>query len=74
MLDDHTALVVECLAKLTDLAIKGGKNTYIHHVDQARPILEAGLNSGVAPIKKNAMQTRDNFLRMGYLEFSDLGN
>ena len=72
MLDGHTALVVECLAKLTDPALKSGRNTYIHHVDQARPILEAGLNCEDAAIKENAKQARDNLLRRGYLEFRDL--
>ena len=72
MLDSHTALVVECLAKLTDLAIKSGRNAYIHHVEQARPILETGLKSEDTAVKDNAKQARDNLLRRGYIEFRDL--
>ena len=72
MLDGHTALVVECLAKLTDLAIKSGKNTYIHHIDQARPILQAGLKSDNATVRENAKRARDTLLKGGHFGFLNL--
>ena len=72
MLEGHTALVVECLTKLTDLAVKSGGNPYFHHIKQARPILLAGLNSNDPTVRENAERARENLLRSGYLEFSNL--
>ena len=72
MLEENTALVVECLAKLTELAIKSGKNTYIHHIDQARPILEAGLKSKDSVVKENAERTHENLLKGGHFGFLNL--
>ena len=72
MLEENTAMVVECFAKLTDLAIKSGKNTYIHHIDQARPILQAGLNSDDSTVRENAERARENLLKGGHFDLLDL--
>ena len=72
MLLEHTVLVVECFAKLTDLAVGSGGNTYIHFIDKAKPILEAGLNSDDASVRENAERARENLLRGGHSEFLDL--
>ena len=56
MLEDHTALVVECFAKLTDSVIKNRSNLYIQP-DKAKPILRAGLNS-----EDNAVREKPNGL------------
>ena len=74
MLEENTALVVECLAKLTELAIKSGKNTYIHHIDQARPILEAGLKSKDSVVKENAERTHENLLKGGHFDLLNLND
>ena len=38
MIEDHTTLVIECFAKLTDFAVKNDKSLYIR-INEAKPIL-----------------------------------
>ncbi len=72
MLKNHTALVVECFAKLTEVAIKSGSNTYIHSIDQAKPILLAGLNSDNEVVRKNAEHARENLLKGDHFDLVNL--
>ena len=72
MLKDHTALVVECFAKLTDAANNSGSNTYIHSIGQAKPILIAGLNSDDEIVRKNAEHARENLLKGGHFDLVNL--
>ena len=73
MLEDHTALVVECFAKLTESVLKNGNTIYIQP-EKAKPILRAGLNSDDANVRENAKQARENLLRCGLFEFVDEKN
>lgn len=68
MVEDHTTLVVECFAKLTDFVFENDGNFYIP-TDKAKPILQAGLNSGDDTVRANAERARDNLLRCGALIF-----
>ena len=72
MLNDHTALVVECFAKLIDLAVRSGSNTYIHFIYEAKPILRAGLNSDDATVRENAERAHENLLKSGHSDLLDL--
>ena len=72
MLESHTALVVECFAKLTDVAVKSGSNTYIHFIGQAKPILRAGLSSDDEVVRKNAEHARENLLKGGHFDLVNL--
>ena len=73
MLEDHTALVVECFAKLTDSVLTNSVPTYIEP-DQAQPILRSGLNSEDDTVRANAEQARENLLRLGRFDFLDEEN
>ena len=69
MLADHTAMVVECFAKLTDRL----KNDAIFFkTDNARTILKAGLESNDKSVRQNAERARENLLRDGRFEFLDM--
>ena len=70
MLEDHTALVVECFAKLTDSVVKNGSI----QPDKAKPILRAGLNSEDEIVRANAERARENLLRCGRFDFLDEEN
>ena len=70
MLEDHTALVVECFAKLTDSVVKNGSI----QPDKAKPILRAGLNSEDETVRTNAERARENLLRCGRFDFLDEDN
>ena len=72
MLEENTALVVECFAKLTDVAIKSGSNTYIHHIGNAKLILRAGLNSDDSTVRENAERAHENLLKGGHFDLLDL--
>ena len=73
MIEDHTALVVECFAKLTDFAVENDGNFYIPiPTDKAKPILQAGLNSGDDTVRANAERARENLLRCGRFDFLDM--
>jgi hypothetical protein len=69
MLERHTALVVECFAKLTDSAIRTGA-TYVQ-TDKAKSILKAGLESEDPRVRENAERARENLLRVGRFDFLD---
>ena len=73
MLEDHTALVVECFAKLTDSVVKNKSNFYIQP-DKAKPILWAGLNSEDDAVRANAKRARENLLKCGLFDFLDEEN
>ena len=68
MLEVHTALVVECFAKLTDSVVKDRSTFYIQP-DKAKPILRAGLHSDDATVRTNAKQARENLLKDGRSDF-----
>ncbi len=70
MLEYHTALVMECFAKLTASAVGNGDAIYIL-ADEARPILRAGLASDDDTVKANAERARENLLRGGRFDFLD---
>ena len=72
MFDNHTALVVECFAKLTDLAVRSGSNTYIHFIGEAKSILRAGLSCDDATVRDNAERARENLLKCGYFDLLSL--
>ena len=73
MLEEHTALVVECFAKLTDYVVKNRSTVYIEP-DKAKPILQAGLHSDDATVRANAERARENLLRCGRFDFLDETN
>ena len=67
LLKDHTAVVVECLAKITD---SRHKSTIIYvPSDEIKPILKVGIESNDAIVKENAERARENLLKMGQFEF-----
>ena len=70
MLASHTTQVIECFAKLTDL-IDQNNSLYIQ-VEEAEPILKAGLNSEDPHVQKNAERARENLLRVGRFDFLDI--
>ena len=69
LLSDHLSLVVECFAKITN-AMDQDKHLYIS-VDEASPILKAGLNSEDSQVRENAEHARENLLRVGRFDFLD---
>ena len=71
MVEEQTALVMECFAKLTDLVLGNGKADYIP-TDKARSILQAGLNSYDEDVKANAEHARENLLRSGHFDLLNL--
>ena len=73
MLDNQTALVVECFAKLTDSVVKNRSTFYIES-DQAKPILRAGLDSEDDTVRANAERARENLLKCGLFDFLDEEN
>ncbi len=73
MLEDHTALVVACFAKLTDAVVKNRSTFYIQP-DKAQPILRAGLQSDDMTVRANAERARENLLKDGRFDFLDEEN
>ena len=71
MVEDHTTLVVECFAKLTDFVVENDGNFHIS-TDKAKPILRAGLNSEDDTVRTNAERARENLLRCGRFDFLDM--
>jgi hypothetical protein len=61
MLNEHTALVLECFAKLTD-HVDNGESFYIQ-LDHAKAILKVGLQSEDPTTRSNAQRARENLLR-----------
>ena len=70
MLDNHTAKVVECFAKLTDCVLE--HDTYFLEADEAKTILKAGLKSNDENVRNNAERARENLLRRGRFDFLDV--
>ena len=70
MLSDHTSKVVECFAKLTDFVPKNDM-IYIRK-DEAKSILESGLNSEEESVRRDAERARENLLRAGRFDFLDI--
>lgn len=70
MLNDHTAKVVECFAKLTGCAFE--HDTYFLEADEAKTILKAGLESNDENVRNNAERARENLLRHGRFDFLDV--
>lgn len=72
MLEKHTAKVVECFAKITDIAIKNNSTYFYIPSDDAKSILKAGLGSKNDVVIKNANHAWENMIEMRPLEFSNL--
>ena len=70
LLNDYTALVVECFAKLTEAVIKSKSAPYID-TDEAQPILQAGLKSNDEVVRAHAERARENLLKCGLYGFLD---
>ena len=69
MLEDHTALVVECFAKLTDVIVKN-KSPFIQ-ADKAKPILRVRQVSKDDTVRANAERARENLLQCGHFSLLD---
>ena len=72
MLEDHTALVVECFAKLSEVIVRN-KIVFIQ-TDEAKPIIRAGRDSKDATVQANAKQALENLLQCGHFSLLDEGN
>ncbi len=70
MLPEHTEKVVECFFKLT----KGKKDNVYILIEEAKTILNAGLNSTDERVCQQAVQARDNLLQEGRFDLLDLEN
>ena len=70
MLEEHTAIVVECFAKITDL----GKKSSLIYIpsEDIKPILEVGIKSNDKIVKQNAERARENLLKMSRFDFLNL--
>ena len=68
MLPDHTPKVIECFLKLT----KVKKDNFYILLEEAKTILNAGLNSTDERVCQQAVQARDNLLREGRFDLLDL--
>ena len=68
MLPDHTPRVIECFLKLTKVK---KDNVYIL-LEEAKTILNAGLNSTDERVCQQAVQARENLLREGRFDLLDL--
>ena len=73
MLDNNIPMVVECFAKLVDRTVENDSTNYIE-TDEAKPILQAGLESDDAAVRKNAERARENLLTRGHLDLLDEEN
>ena len=69
MLEGHTALVVACFAKLTDVIAKN--RTVFIQSDKAKPIIRAGLGSDDATVQANAERALENLLQCGHFSLLD---
>lgn len=70
MLPDHTPQVIECFLKLTKVK---KDNVYIL-LEEAKTILNSGLNSTDERVCQQAVQARENLLREGRFDLLDLAN
>ena len=73
MLDNNIPMVVECFAKLVDRTVEDDGTSYIE-ANNAKPILQAGLESDDATVRKNAERAREKLLTRGHLDLMDEGN
>jgi hypothetical protein len=71
MLNEHTALVVECFGKLTDRI--ANEQTFYIQLDDATAILKAGLQSDDENTRSNAQRARENLLRAGRYDVLNIG-
>ena len=69
MRGEHTALVIECFAKLVDLAAQNNQ-MYIQ-TDKAKSILQTGLASNNSYIQEKAKAAREKLLQRGHFELWD---
>lgn len=68
LLPAHTALVVECFAKIT-----AGMEPSTHiSTETVTPILKYGLGDNDPDIRKNAEHAKENLLRLGHFKFLDI--
>ncbi len=72
MLEKHTAKVVECFAKMTDIAFKNNSTYFYIPSDDAKAILKAGLGSKDEIVIEKAKQAQKNLLKIGRFEFLNL--
>ena len=70
LLEQHTAKVVECFAKITDY-LDDNENFYFQ-TGEVKPILLAGLRNSNEDVNNNAKRAQDNLLKAGYFNFLDL--
>ena len=70
-LPDYTTKVIECFAKLSNVITDS--NVYIA-AENAKIILEAGFNSNNDSVRQNAERAREDLLRAGVCDLSDLVN
>jgi hypothetical protein len=68
LLHYHPAFVIECFSKIT----LDQDTQFFISVDEAKPILHAGLSSEDPQIRKNAERARDKLLRIGRFDFLDV--
>lgn len=72
MLGRQTAKVVECFAKMTDIAFKNNSTYFYIPSDDAKAILKAGLESKNEIVIENAKRAQEKLLKMGRFEFLNL--
>ena len=72
MLGRQTAKVVECFAKMTDIAFKNNSTYFYIPSDDAKAILKAGLESKDEIVRENSKLAREKLLKMGRFEFLNL--
>lgn len=70
LLADHSDLVVECFAKLTNVTSQ--REYFYIQTDEATPILRAGLKSLNPKTRKWAELAKENLLKLGRFEFLDI--
>ena len=73
MLDNNIPMVVECFAKLVDRTVEDDGTSYIE-ANNAKPILQAGLESDDATVRKNAERAREKLLQRGHFDLLDVEN
>ena len=70
MLEYHPAKVIECFAKITNVA---PRNNYVYiDTDKAKAILKVGLESNDESTRQHAEKARENLLRSGRFDFMQL--
>ena len=70
LLSDHLPLVVECFKKFTECP---DHTAYMYIlIEDAKPILNAGLKAEDPQIRENAERARENLLRIGRFDFLNL--